>query len=174
MIQITDFVNGPEEEILTLSRTYNAPRDLVFKVWTECEHMSGWWGPKGWSLSYCKIDLRPGGLFHYCMRGPNGDEHWGRFVYHEIVVPERLVFINSFADAYGGLEKVPFMPDWPREVLAMVTFTEEDGKTTITFEAAPVNASDNERKIFIGGKEQFGSGWGSSLEKLEEYLPNAR
>lgn len=158
------------DSILVFSHVYDAPRELVFRACTECDHMSKWFGPKDWSLSYCKIDLRPGGLFHYRMRGPQGDEHWGRFVFHEIVVPERLLFANSFSDEYGGLERVSFMPDWPREVLVVMTFTEEEGKTTIRFEAEPVNASDGECKAFIGGKDQFKRGWGSSLEELEGYL----
>lgn len=170
MDKIWDHLKTPKDEILTLSRTYDAPRELVFNAWTDCKHISNWFGPKGWSLSYCKVDPRPGGLFLYCMRGPEGDEHWGRLVFHEIEAPGRLVFINSFSDEYGGLERVAFMPEWPREVLVVVTFTEDAGKTTLTFESAPVNASEKEREIFLGGKEQFGGGWGSSLERLGELV----
>jgi uncharacterized protein YndB with AHSA1/START domain len=81
-----------------ISRVFDAPRDKVWRAWTEVEHLKQWWGPKGFSVTHCKLDLRPGGLMHYCLRTPNGQEMWGRWAILEVAKPERLVWINSFSD----------------------------------------------------------------------------
>ena len=114
-----------------ISRVCDAPRDKVWKAWTEAEHLKHWWGPKGFTVSYCKVDLRPGGIMHYCLRMPDGNEMWGKFAYREIVKPERLVWINSFSDKEGGTTVHPMSPDWPREMLTKVTFEEQGGKTLV-------------------------------------------
>ena len=85
-----------------ITREFDAPRALVFKAWTEAERLARWWGPKGFSVEVGSFDLRPGGVFHYSQRAPNGAELWGKFVYHEVVAPERLVFTSSFADPDGN------------------------------------------------------------------------
>ncbi len=81
----------------------DAPRDLVFKAWTEPERLMRWWAPKGWTTPFCKIDLRPGGVFHYCMRSPEGRDFWGKGVYREVVEPSLLVYTDSFSDEEGKL-----------------------------------------------------------------------
>ena len=90
------------QEIL-VERVFPAPRELVFRVWTECEHLQHWWGPTGWTLPHCTVDLRPGGKWHYCMQGPDGTEAWGLTLYREIVRPERLVYTDAFSDAEGKM-----------------------------------------------------------------------
>ncbi len=77
-----------------ITRTFDAPRDLVFKAWTEAERLAQWWGPKGCNITVSKLELRPGGTFLYSMKMSNGPAMWGKFVYREIVAPERLVFVN--------------------------------------------------------------------------------
>ena len=106
-----------------ISRVFDAPRDKVWRAWTEAERLKHWWGPKGFTVSYCKVDLRPGGMMHYCLRMPDGNEMWGKFVYREIVKPERLVWINSFSDKDGGTTVHPMSPDWPRELLSTASVT---------------------------------------------------
>ena len=81
-----------------LSRVLNAPRDLVWKCFTDPEHMKHWWGPKGFKVLASKMDLRPSGIYHYGLQTPNGQVMWGKFIYREIVPQEKLVFINSFSD----------------------------------------------------------------------------
>ena len=103
-----------------IERLLDAPRERVWSAWTEVEHLVHWWGPKGFSVSHCTVDLRPGGMMHYCLRMPEGGEMWGRFVYREIVQPERLVWVNSFSDKDGGITRHPMAPDWPREMLAAI------------------------------------------------------
>ena len=74
----------------------------MFKAWTEPAHLMRWWAPKGFTTPFCKIDFRPGGVFHYCMRSPEGRDTWGIGVYREIVVPERIVCTNSFSYEEGN------------------------------------------------------------------------
>lgn len=126
-----------EESGLVITRTFDAPRDLVFKMWTETEHLKHWWGPKGFTFGISKLDLRPGGVFHYSMTSPDGHEMWGKFVYREIVAPEKIVFINSFSDEEGNTVRAPFSPTWPLEILNTITFAEHEGKTVITMRGNP-------------------------------------
>jgi len=154
-----------------IARVLDAPRDKVWRAWTEVEHLRQWWGPKGFAVTHCKVDLRPGGLMHYCLRMPDGGEMWGKFVYREIVKPERLVWINSFSDKDGGTTVHPMSPDWPREMLTKVTFEAQGGKTRVTVQWVPVDAStDIERKTFDEGRDSMKQGWSGTFEQLESYL----
>src|SRR5712692_9956497 len=112
-----------------ISRVFDAPRDLVWKAFTDPERMKHWWGPKGFSVIASKMDLRPGGTYHYGMKAPNGSAMWGKFVFREIVVPERMVFINSFSDEAGGITRHPIHMAWPLEMLSTFTFEDVGGKT---------------------------------------------
>jgi uncharacterized protein YndB with AHSA1/START domain len=127
-----------------------------------------WWGPNGFTTPFCKIDLRPGGVFHHCMRTPNGCDYWSNGVYREIVVPERIVYTNFFSDAEGNLVQPThygMSPDWPSEMLVTVTFAEHDGKTKVTVTAS-VPESLAER---VGARQA----WASSLDRLAEDLAKA-
>jgi uncharacterized protein YndB with AHSA1/START domain len=154
-----------------ISRVFDAPRDKVWKAWTEVERLKQWWGPKGFTVSYCKIDLRPGGVMHYCLRMPDGNEMWGKFVYREIVKPQRLVWINSFSDKDGGTTVHPMSADWPREMLSTATFEEQGGKTKVTVQWVPVDSSTQiERNTFEKGRDSMKQGWGGTFEQFAEYL----
>jgi uncharacterized protein YndB with AHSA1/START domain len=157
-------------EDFVISRTFNAPRDLVWKVFTDPEHMKNWWGPKGFTVLTAKMDFRPGGSYHYCMRSPDGHDMWGKFVYREIVAPERIVFFNSFSDEAGGRTRHPMSPTWPLEMLSTFTFKEHGGKTTLTIRWSPYNASEVERKTFEDGRKGMNQGWSGTFEQLEAYL----
>jgi len=166
-LEKTREVTGKE---FVITRVFDAPRDLVFKVCTEPEHLKHWWGPKGFTWVSCIVDLRPGGLFHYCMRSPDGHEMWGKFVYREIIPPERLVFVNSFSDQDGKTTRAPWNPTWPLEVLNNMTFTEQDGKTIVEMRGRPINATEEERKTFEAGFESMQQGFKGTLDQLAEYL----
>jgi uncharacterized protein YndB with AHSA1/START domain len=156
-----------------ISRTFDAPRELMFRVWTDPEHMQRWWGPKGFKVIHSKMDLRPGGSYHYGMRSPDGHAMWGKFVFREIVKPERLVFVNSFSDENGNIARHPMHLTWPLEMLSTITFTEQAGKTTVTVRWLPLNATAEERKTFEDGFESMQQGWGGTFEQLGEYLAKA-
>ena len=99
--------DAPAGQEFVISRVFDAPRDLVFAAFTDPERMKHWWGPKGFTVVKSEMDLRPGGVYHYCLRAPDGAAMWGKFVYREIVAPERVVLINSFSDEQGGTTHHP-------------------------------------------------------------------
>jgi uncharacterized protein YndB with AHSA1/START domain len=165
-------MSDPQFEI---SRTFDAPRELVWKAFTESHRLMHWWGPKGFHWVSAKLDLRPGGVFHYCMRSPDGSaEMWGKFVYREIDPPQRIVFVNSFSNAQGGIVRAPFNPNWPLEVLNVVTFTEDAGRTTITVRGGPINASEEERQAYRGASKMMEQGFGGTFDQLTDYLATQR
>jgi uncharacterized protein YndB with AHSA1/START domain len=143
----------------------------VWQAWTEADRLKQWWGPKGFVVTHCKIDLRPGGSMHYCLRTPDGNEMWGKFVYREIVKPERLVFVNSFSDAKGGVTRHPGHASWPLEMLTTVIFEAQGGKTRVTVQWALFDtATDLERKTFDEGRDSMNMGWTGTMDQFAEYL----
>jgi uncharacterized protein YndB with AHSA1/START domain len=156
-----------------VSRVFDAPRRLVWKAWTDPEHMQ-WCGPKGATIRRVKFDFRPGGLFHYGMRPPAGNEMWGKWAIREIAEPERLVFVNSFSDEAGGLARHPMSATWPLETLSTITFAERDGKTLLTVQWLPVNATESEIATFNAGHESMKGGWTGMLDQLADCLATAK
>jgi uncharacterized protein YndB with AHSA1/START domain len=164
---------GHADHEFGITRVFDAPRDLVWKAFTEPERLKHWWGPKGFTMLVCNVDLRPGGVFHYCMRAPNGAEMWGKWVYREIVPPERLVTVVSFTDAEGSLLRHPMNPSWPLELLHTMTLSERDGKTTLRASAVPTNATDEERNTFNAAHKSMEAGFTGTLDQLEAYLASS-
>lgn len=155
-----------------ISRVFDAPRDRVWKAWTEAERLKKWWGPAGFKVHTCKVDLRPGGMFHYGMTAPDGSDMWGKMAYREIDAPKKLVFINSFSDPKGGVTRHPWHMSWPLELLSTITFEEQGaGKTKVTVHWVPGDASSElERKTFDEGRDSMKQGWGGTLGQLTGYL----
>ena len=153
-----------------ISRVFDAPREAVFAAWTEEEHIKKWLGPSGFTIPVARINLVPGGIFHYCMRAPNGVEMWGKWVFQEIVPPERIVLVNTFSNKYGNLTRHPYVPDWPLEVLTTTTLTETDGRTTVHLAWSPINASTTELKTFDSMHEAMKQGWNGTFDQLAAYL----
>jgi uncharacterized protein YndB with AHSA1/START domain len=158
---------------LVITRTFDAPRELVFKAFTEPEHLKHWWGPKGYTMNVAKLDLRPGGVFHYSQRSPEGQEMWGKFVFREIVEPEKLVYTNSFSDEEGNTIRAPFSPTWPLEILNTLTFTEHEGKTTLTMRGVPLTATEEELKTFKAAHDMVQKGFAGTFDQLADYLARA-
>lgn len=152
------------------TRVVNAPRELVFKVTTEREHLAHWWGPKGFDLTITRFEPKVGGMFLYKMAVPNGFEMWGKWIFREITPPERIVIVSSFSNPEGGDGKHPMAPDWPQDTLCTYTFEAQGDKTKLILEAVPINASELERKTFEDGFESMNGGYGATLDKLDEYL----
>lgn len=162
----------PAPQAFVISRTFDSPRDLVWKAFTDPERMKRWWGPKGFTVRYSKMEFRPGGIYHYCLRSPAGEDMWGKFVYREIVKPERVVFVDSFSDEEGNVTTHPLSPNWPRQMLSTVTLTKHEGGTTFTVEWIPMNASASECETFESGRESMRQGWTGTLDQLAGYLAN--
>lgn len=167
-------MTATKEQEFVISRTFDAPRDLVWKAFSEAEALAQWWGPKGFVTEVIKLDFRPGGIFHYSMRSAGGTEMWGRFDYKEIDEPERVVFVNSFSNAAGERTRSPFHDTWPLEVLNNMTFTEEDGKTTLTLVGGPINATAEECQTFANNHKSMQGGFSGTFEQLEAYLRGAK
>ncbi len=154
----------------TLSRDFAAPREKIWRAWTDPAALLGWWGPMGFALHHAALDLRPGGLFHYGMRAPDGSPMWGRFVFREIVSPERLVWVNAFSDAAGGVTRHPYAPDWPAEMLASITLAEIPGGTRLHLASSALDASPEETAVFDGNHASLTQGWGGTMDRLEAFL----
>lgn len=163
--------HGPR---LVLARPLDASRDLVWKAWTEPVRLARWWGPKGFAWAGGTMDLRPGGIFHYGMKTPDGrTTTWGRFVYREVVEPSRLVFVVSFSDPNGGITRHPIAADWPLEVLNVLTLEESGAGTALRLEGYPLHASEAERKAFEAGIASMEKGFGGTLDQLAAHLAGA-
>ncbi|HEY0968650.1 MAG TPA: SRPBCC domain-containing protein [Opitutaceae bacterium] len=160
----------PSPAPFRLTRTFHAPRDLVWRAWTERDHLMRWFGPKGITIPVCSLDLRRGGVFHYCMRLPDGGEMWGRWVFREITPPERIVWVNSFSNPQGGLARPPFDEAWPTEMLCVATLSEQGNRTTVTLESTAINATPEETKVFDRNHESMRQGWTGTFDQLETHL----
>lgn len=155
----------PEEEEIVITRSFEAPRELVFKAWTDSEYLTRWFSPESFTTPSAKCDPRVGGHFLYCMRSPEGKNYWGRGAYREINPPERIVYTDSFADAEGK----PVPPSYygmsashPQEMLVTVTFDELAGGTKLTLRhSAPREFEE---------RDEMQQGWNEMLDKLEQIL----
>jgi uncharacterized protein YndB with AHSA1/START domain len=146
---------------LILTRIFDAPCELVFETYSSCEHLKNWWGPRSWPISYCEIDFRVGGEWHYCMSGPNeGDESWGKVIYKEINPPERLVYTDYFSDKDGNIND-----DMP-STLSTYHFKDDNGKTKLVCNAE-YSSPENLKKVLDMGMIE---GMTETLDRLDEHL----
>ncbi len=159
-----------EADTFRISEVFDVPRSMLWAALTEEAQMKQWWGPKGVKLSHAKLDLRPGGRFHYCMQTSNGDEMWGMFIYREIAAPKSLLLESSFSDAEGGITRHPLAPTWPRRMLSLFELTEEGGKTRFSVTWRPIDASPEELTTFHAGQAGMRQGWSGTMEQLAAYL----
>lgn len=153
------------ERELVLTRTFAAPRELVFAAYSSCEHLGNWWGPRSWPMVECTMDFRVGGVWHYCLRGPNeGDEAWGRAVFDEISEPERIVYTDAFADADGNVNEG--MP----QTQSTIELADVDGNTLLTLRATYPSAADLQKVLDMG----MVAGITETLDRLAEHVASAR
>lgn len=146
---------------IVMTRTFNAPRHLVFDAWTKPELLKRWFGtPPGWTMPVCEVDLRPGGSYRYVMRGPAGEEVVMRGEYRVVERPERLVTTEVFA----GFSEVGWRPE--DATVSTMVLTEKDGRTTWT--ATVVYPSKEVRDAAL--QSPMESGMSASFDKLTELL----
>jgi len=141
---------------LVITRTFDAPRDLVFTAWSKAEHAVRWFGPKNFTVPHCKMDFRVGGVYRACICSPDGAEYWMRGVYREIAKPERIVF--TFAWEEEG--------ERGRENLVTVTFVEQGDKTRMTFRQAFFES--------VSERDSHNEGWSECLDRLAQFLAGER
>lgn len=156
--------------VLLLSRELDAPRDLVFKVWSEAEHFKHWWGPDGMPLEVEKFEFEQGGMFLYSMSTPDGQKMYGKFVYREIASPEKIVFVNSFCDAEGNTIRAPFSEHWPLEIHNTLTLTDKGGKTQMALRGYPLTEDEAELAFFKSMQENVAQGMNGTIDQLVAYL----
>ena len=161
-----------EMKPFVISRTFAAPRDLVWKAWTERERLMQWFGPKGMKMTQAKLDFRVGGTFHYALAMPDGKELFGKWIFKEITPTTKIVLHSGFADPQGNFIRHPMQPVWPLEMFSTTTLDEKDGQTTVTIRWEPLNATDEEIKAFNDLHASMTGGWGGTFEQLAEYLFN--
>ena len=139
---------------LEITRVFDAPRSLVFNAWVQPGRLVEWWGPKGFTVPSCAMDVRPGGSFRFVMRSPEGSEHRLQGVFREIVRPERIVLTWAWVDDDGKRG---------HETLLTVTLAEEGGsRTKLTLRQAVFES--------LTARDAHRSGWDSGLDCLAEYL----
>lgn len=154
----------------TITRTFDAPRPLVFECWTNAEHMVKWFSPAGCSSEMLHSDVRPGGYNHVWMTGPDGSKWYGRYTFREISPVERVVYVNAFSDAEGNLIHHPMSPTWPLELLTTVSLKDLGDQTELTLTWVPIEAAEAELATFLDGLEGCKMGWGGTFDRLDEYL----
>jgi uncharacterized protein YndB with AHSA1/START domain len=144
-----------ENRELLLTRLINAPREKVYRAWTDPELLKQWFAPQPWITPRVELDVRPGGASVIVMRGPDGQEFPNRGVYLEVVKNERLVFTDAYADGWEPSQK-PFMT-------VILTFEETEGKTRYTVRVRHWSVADRETHEKMG----FHAGWGKCADQLE-------
>lgn len=161
-------ISKVEGQELILERVFDAPRELVFKAFSEAEHLKMWWGPRGWTLPVCTVDFRPGGVWHYCMKcidEQQGDffgmESWGKGVYQDIVEGEKIVYIDYFSDAEGNENQ-----DMPSTLVTML-FEEFDGKTKLISRSKYASAEALKTVIDMGMEQGITETWDRLAEHLQ-------
>jgi uncharacterized protein YndB with AHSA1/START domain len=146
-------ISKAEEPVLEIVRILDAPRSLVFKVWTTPEHWAHWLGPSGFTTPSCEMDFRPSGAYRALIRSPEGTDYRMQGVYREIVEPERIVFTFAWEDEKG---------EPGHETLVTVIFDEHHGKTKLTFHQAVFET--------IEDRDSHREGWSECLDRMEAYL----
>ncbi len=153
-----------QEQELVIIRIFNAPREMVWRAWTDPKHVMRWWGPKIFTSPSCKIDFRIGGKYLFCMRSDSGPEIWQKGlwstgIYKEIVPLEKIVCTDCFADENGNVVPAShygFEVDFPLEMLVTVTFEKYEGnKTKMTLRHTGLPAGEHFKGANVGWNESF-------------------
>jgi len=161
----SDSVTQSEKQELTITRVFDAPRELVWKAWTDPERVKQWWGPEHFTAPHCTMDFRVGGTYLFCMRAPDGKNYWTTGVYREIVPMDRIVYTDSFADEHGNRvsgSHYGMGDEFPKEMVVTLTFEDYEGKTRFTLQHAGMPAGTH--------REMASAGWNGSLDKLAASL----
>lgn len=152
-----DLSSDSADRTLTIVRNFDAPRELVFKAWSQPEQVVRWWGPKGFTTPSCRMDVRPGGSYRTVMRSPEGKEHVMRGSYREVVPPGRLVMTFAWEDADGRTG---------HETMVEVLFEDVAGGTRLTFRHGAFET--------VAARDQHLEGWTRFMESLADHLADGR
>ena len=159
-----------------INRSFDAPIEVMFEMWTDPKHISQWIPPTGFTMQYLRADISPGGDSFSCMSGAGGMKMYAKANYLEVAKPHRIVYTQVFCDEKENISRHPLAPTWPETMLTTVVLSEEEAdrtRVTITWEVYG-EASTIERETFNKAKGGMTQGWSGSFEKLEEYLIKKR
>ena len=160
-----------EKDTFVINRSFNAPIDVMFELWTDPKHFEKWLPPTGMEMKFIRADIRTGGSTFYKMSNESVTMY-GKANYLEVTKPNRLVYTQVFCDENEKISRHPFAPTWPETMLTTVTLTPESEETTrVTINwVVHGEATAIERETFKKEKPGMSMGWGGSFDKLEEYL----
>ena len=155
-----------------INRTFDAPTDVVFDMWTDPKHFVQWLPPTGLCMECLRAEIQPGGSSFFCMRSGNGITMYGKVNYKTIEKPNLIVYSQVFCDQDEKVSRHPSTPTWPETLLTTVTLTKEDtNRTRVTIKSeVHGEASDAERESFRKGRSDMTQGWTGSFDKLEACL----
>ena len=161
------------KEKFVINRTFDAPIELMFEMWTDPKHFSGWLPPTGFKMEFIRADIKPGGSTFYLMTGGNNIKMYGRAKYMKIERPDCLEYTQQFCDQNEGIARHPMAPTWPETMLTTVNLTsEEPNQTRVTVTWEPYGTvTPEELETFIRSRGGMTQGWTGSFDKLEEVLP---
>ncbi len=151
-----------------LDREFDAPRDLVWKAWTDPELLQRWYGP-GVETVIHRFDLEPDGEWLNEMK-MGGGSNYQKMIFKEVSEPEKLVWHHCSADENWNIAANPMMPDWPRKLLTTVTFEDNGDKTKVRLTQVPLDATDAEIACFAEMKDNMAGGWGMGYKIIDEII----
>ncbi|MFC7687501.1 SRPBCC domain-containing protein [Ureibacillus sp. GCM10028918] len=164
-------ISTVEGNVIVFEREFDASKVVLFKAFSEEQHLKNWWGPRGWILAYCEIDFRVDGIWHYCMKCTDenqgdffGFESWGKGIYQVIAQDEKIVYVDYFSDADGN--EVEGMPSTQSTLL----FEEIDGKTKLINRAVYPSAEALKTVLDMGMEQGTIETW----DRLEQYISSIK
>ena len=153
------------------TRIFKVPRELLFKAHTEVKHLEQWWSPTGYKSIHSAIDFQVGGCYHYANEAPDGQIIWGKLIFQEIVLNEKIALIQFFSNPEGGVARHPMSATWPLEMMATTLFEDVEGASTkLTLNWQPINSDDLGNTTFESARSGLSQGIGGTFDKLENYL----
>ncbi len=160
------------KEQFVINRSFDAPLETMFEMWTDPKHFSKWLPPTGFDMKFIKVDIKPGGRTFYSMSNDQGMKMYGRAEYLEIVRPDRIVYTQQFCDENEKISRHPMAPLWPETMLTTVTLAaEEADRTRVTICWEPYGAATAaEVETFVKAKAGMTLGWTGSFGKLDDYI----
>jgi len=159
-------MTGKNNNILTITRVFEAPREVVWKYWTDPGYFKKWWGPKEFTCPFSEIDFRVGGKYLNAMRSKEGQEFWSTGTYREIVPLGKIVATDSFADKEGNIVPSTYygMEGFPLELEVTLTFEDLGGKTKMTLMHKGIGSLDEKTR------KEMEQGWNESFDKMAQDL----
>ncbi|MCC6574708.1 MAG: SRPBCC domain-containing protein [Planctomycetes bacterium] len=164
LARLADYLGEKQAGTLVITRLFDAPRKDVWKAWTDPAAFKKWWGPKDFTCPVAKMDLKKGGKYHWCMRGPDGKDYWTTGEFLEVSPMGRLVYTDNFADEKGNVvspEKYGMTGKWGK-MLVTVTLEDNGKRTKMTLKHTGLPAGEM--------SEMTGAGWNQSFDKLAASL----